>query len=225
MAAMTSSLTALWPMYRSLVGLGVICTVCIVAVVMVTTPAIKQNQQDAMHRAIFAVLPGTTTIGAFTYDSGADAFSTVVQGGAGSTLYVGYDPQGQLVGVAIAAEGQGYQDKIKIIYGYSPDKQTVIGMRVIESRETPGLGDRIETDSAFQANFIALDVRLNAQGNDLVHPVELVKSGQKTKAWQIDGITGATISSQAITDMIAHSVSTWLPRVRDHIAQLEQPHG
>ena len=46
----------------------------------------------------------------------------------------------------------GYQDVIRILlYGYSPEHQAIVGMRVLESRETPGLGDKIEKDPAFLA--------------------------------------------------------------------------
>ena len=54
-------------------------------------------------------------------------------------------------------------------------------------------------DVAFLGNFRALDVQLAADGQSLARPIELVKPGQKTQAWQIDGIAGATISSAAIT--------------------------
>ncbi len=56
--------------------------------------------------------------------------------------------------------GMGYQDFIRLLYGYSPDDQAIIGIRVLESRETPGLGDRIETDADFLSNFQRLDVAL-----------------------------------------------------------------
>ncbi len=61
--------------------------------------------------------------------------------------------EGRLVGVAMEAEGKGFQDTIRLIYGYSPDKQQVIGMEVLESKETPGLGDKIIKDEEFLDEF------------------------------------------------------------------------
>ena len=59
-------------------------------------------------------------------------------------VFAGYDDNDQLVGLAIEAQAMGYQDVIRLIYGYSFEAQAIIGIRVLESRETPGLGDRIE---------------------------------------------------------------------------------
>ena len=74
----------------------------------------------------------------------------------------------------------------------------IVGMAVLESKETPGLGDKIEKDAAFLANFERLDVTVAADGRSLVHPLELVKPNQKTRPWQIDGISGATVTKDAI---------------------------
>ncbi len=92
----------------------------------------------------------------------------------------------------------------------------MIGIRVLESRETPGLGDRIETDEQFLKNFERLDVRLSASHDGLAHPIEFVKQGEKTAAWQIEGISGATISSKATAKMLRESTEKWIPLVQQH---------
>ena len=76
-------------------------------------------------------------------------------------------------------------------------EQAVVGIRVLESRETPGLGDRIETDPDFLANFERLDVSLDADGARPLHPIEAVKQGQKEHAWQVDGWWWAEMYVQA----------------------------
>jgi electron transport complex protein RnfG len=84
-------------------------------------------------------------------------------------------------------------------------------MKVLDSKETPGLGDRVEIEPHFLANFEALDARLNAAGDGLANPIVTVKQGEKTEPWQIDGITGATITSEAIGDILNESAMEWLP--------------
>jgi electron transport complex protein RnfG len=118
-----------------------------------------------------------------------------------------------LAGVAIEAQGMGYQDIIRLLYGYAPQSQAIVGMEVLASKETPGLGDKIEKDPAFLANFRALDVSIAADGQSLQRPVEAVKSGSKTLPSQIDGITGATISSKAIAAILRQSSAQWVPVV------------
>ena len=126
-------------------------------------------------------------------------------------VFAGYNESGELAGLALGARGMGYQDYIQLLYGYSPEQQAIVGMSVLESRETPGLGDRIQSDPTFVANFEKLDVSVD--GDNLVHPIEFVKAGEKINPWQIDGISGATISSRATADMLHQSTGEWIPIV------------
>ena len=48
------------------------------------------------------------------------------------------------------------------------------------------------------------------------NPVVTVKNGAKTKDWEIDGITGATISSRAIGNIISTSSQEVIPLIFDH---------
>lgn len=107
----------------------------------------------------------------------------------------------------------GYADTIRVLYGVSLERQAIVGLAVLESRETPGLGDKIETDPAFRENFVALDVTPDPGGEGLAHPIAFVKHGEKSAAWQVDGITGATISSRAIAEMLDRSAAAWIPRL------------
>jgi electron transport complex protein RnfG len=94
-------------------------------------------------------------------------------------------------------------------------------MKVLESHETPGLGTKIDTDAAFRANFEALEVKVDASGNGITNPVELVKHGKKTQGWEIEAITGATISSRAITSILATSTAQTVPVIMKNMAALE----
>ena len=129
-------------------------------------------------------------------------------------VYAGYDDRQQLIGIAVEAQGMGYQDVIRVLYGYSFEKDAIVGIQVLESKETPGLGTRIETDPGFLANFERLDVSLSSDGSTVANPIEFVKPGKKEQPWQIDGITGATISSKAIANILNKSSSYWIPRIR-----------
>ena len=115
--------------------------------------------------------------------------------------------------MAIEASGLGFADVLRILYGYDPEKQAVVGFYVLESKETPGLGDKIEKDDNFLANFIALDVSLNENQDALKNKVVPVKQGDKENAWEVDGITGATISSRAIGNIIGESTERLVPLI------------
>ena len=194
---------------------GLLSGLILVGVYLVTLPRIERNRAEALRAAIFHVLPEARSSRSFRVAPG-DRFEAVEgEAPAGSRLvHAGYDEGGRLVGLAVEAEGMGYQDAIRVLYGYAFERDAVIGFQVLESRETPGLGDRIEMDPAFLANFEHLDVSLDEAGAAPLHPVESVKHGQKQHPWQVDGITGATISSVAIAAILRNSTAWWIPRIR-----------
>ena len=203
-----------WHMYRSMVGVGLMCGLLIVSVFEATQPVIARNKAEALQRAIFRVLPEARSSATFRFDA-AGRFETLEGKTEGEQLvYAGYDAERRLTGIAVEAQGMGYQDVIRLIYGYSFAEEAIVGIRVLESRETPGLGDKIETDAGFLANFERLVVALTDDRSGIAHPIEFVKHGMKEQPWQIDGITGATISSNAIADILGRSTAYWIPRIQ-----------
>jgi electron transport complex protein RnfG len=84
------------------------------------------------------------------------------------------------------------------------------------------LGDKIEKSPDFLENFRALDVSLNQDNVSLKHEITVVKNGTKKKPWEIDGITGATISSKAIGSILADSTRQMVPLINRDKAILEK---
>ena len=119
-------------------------------------------------------------------------------------------------GALVAANPQD-ADVIRVLYGYSFADDAIVGIRVLETKETPGLGDKIETDPVFLENFHRLDVSLTEDISAILNPIVPVKSGEKEHPWQVDCITGATISSKAIANMLSKSSRHWVPRIRQHL--------
>ena len=200
-----------WKMLQAMVGIGVMCALLIVVTYEGTLPRVKRLRAEALEKAVFRVIPGSEKSKIFVLQG--ESFSPL-EGEVGNqqVVYAGYNATNQLVGVAIEASGQGYADKIKILYGYNPSEQTVVGFYVLESKETPGLGDKIEKDPTFLANFDALDVSLN-EHNEIKNIVIPVKNGMKENPWEVDAITGATISSRAIGNTIGTSSQFWVPLI------------
>ena len=206
-----------WHMYRAMVGVGMACGLLIVTVFQVTLPIIKRNKAEALQKAIFEVLPDAKTSAAFRLDAAGSFERLEGEGDSEKLVYAGYGDDGDLVGIAIEAQGMGYQDVIGLIYGYSFTERAIIGIKVLESKETPGLGDKIETDPNFLENFKRLDASLTDDQSKLAHAIVAVKQGEKTEPWQVDSITGATISSVAIADILNGSAEYWVPRIQTHL--------
>ncbi|MBF0237251.1 MAG: RnfABCDGE type electron transport complex subunit G [SAR324 cluster bacterium] len=207
------------PMIRALAGIAMISGLLIVMAFQITLPTIKKNKAIALQKAIFEVVPHTTKVANFLL--AGDSVTPVKEpSDKGIMLFAAYDNEGNLTGVAVEASGQGYADKIKVLYGYSPEQQAVVGMKVLESKETPGLGDKIEIDETFRKNFEKLDVTLNDSLDGLLNEVATVKQGTKTHPWQIDGITGATISTKAIGKLMNQSTQQMVPLINKNLTRL-----
>ena len=217
---------AVWPLYRAMVGVGLLCGLLIVGVFELTGPLIARNRAEALQEAILEVLPGAIASRSFRLaESGG--FEALAPGEASGTdgglVHTGFDAEGELVGVAIQATGMGYQDVIRVLYGYSIELDAIVGFRVLESRETPGLGDRIASDPGFLRNFERLEVPLDEGGVRPLHEIVAVLQGSKRDAWEVDGITGATISSEAVARLLDESVEFWVPLVERQVASLRAP--
>ena len=178
---------------------GLVSGIAIIGIYESTLPTITANKARELREAVFKVLPGVSRMQALVYRDNA---LLVVDTPAKDepVVYGGYDEQGDFVGYAMPAAGPGFQDTIAILYGYKPHEQRVVGMEVLESRETPGLGDKIYKDAEWVSGFSALSV---------VPQIVAVKKGTKSGPNEIDAITGATISSKAVVRIINETHTAW----------------
>ncbi|MHC4768784.1 MAG: FMN-binding protein, partial [Planctomycetota bacterium] len=149
---------------------------------------------------VFTVVPGSTDIQKFALRNGV--LVPVADGEAVTepTIHAAYDESGAFLGWAIANGGPGFQDTIGVLYGYDPVRRQVTGMHILESRETPGLGDKIFKDEDFVGNFAALAIEPE---------IVVVKDGRDADN-EVDAITGATISSKAVVRIINEANAQWL---------------
>ena len=182
---------------------GLLSGLIIVGIFETTLPTITAYQAEQLRLAVFEVLPGTRRLQRLVYRDGALTPSEET-GDDIEYVYAGYDGDDRLLGYAIPGAGPGFQDTIKLLYGYRPALAQVSGMRILESRETPGLGDKIYKDQAFVDGFRALAV---------APEIQAVKKGRGGAPHQIDAITGATISSKAVVRIINQANERWLPRL------------
>jgi len=178
---------------------GLISGIAIIGIYESTLPTITANKARELREAVFKVLPGVSQMQALVYREGE---LVVVEGPDKDepVVYGGYDEQSEFVGYAMPAAGPGFQDTIGILYGYKPSEKIVVGMEVLESRETPGLGDKIYKDPVFVGGFSALSVEPE---------IVAVKKGTQSQPNEIDAITGATISSKAVVRIINETHEEW----------------
>lgn len=213
--------TSTWEMYRAIVGIGAFCALLIVSVYQGTAARIADNKARFLNNAIAGVLPAVrSTVEVSLDENGALIAATEP---ANLPAFLGYGEDGELVGAVITAQAMGYADNVTVLYSYSFDLRAIVGFMVLETKETPGLGDKVETEPHFLANFEALDARLNEDGTALANAIVTVKQGEKTEPWQVDGITGATITSEAVGVILNKGSSYWLPAFEQHARNFEPP--
>jgi len=115
--------------------------------------------------------------------------------------FVGYDDQGARTGVAVEAGEPGFADDVRLMIGFNPATSALTGYAVLGQKETPGLGDKIEKDSAFGAQFPGKTAPLRGSKAAAADPST------------VQTITGATISSRAVIKIINNAVARWQPRL------------
>jgi len=170
---------------------SILTVICLVATLVlavtyeITKPKIEQYEKQEEERALLAIMPQADSFVKKSLD-GIDYFESL--------------RGNELIGYCVRVLGSGYSGYIRIIAGV--DLNGVIqGVQILEHTETPGLGSRIsevrpgEKEPWFTAQF------KGKQGKTV------------TLKRDIDAITGATISSRAVTDAVRNAVNDFLAKV------------
>jgi Na+-translocating ferredoxin:NAD+ oxidoreductase subunit G len=185
---------------------GAVAGLLIVLVYHVTLPTVQANRAARLETAIRQVLPGVTQYDTLYFVNGA-LTASLPAGADGRKLqkvYAGRAGDGRPVGYAIPTSEPGFQDAIDIIFGYDPARPGTLGLVVLGSRETPGLGDKIEAPEWL------------GQFETARTPLTPVKAGRADEANEVDMITGATISSRTVINAINKAVDRWSPLIEAH---------
>ncbi len=122
----------------------------------------------------------------------------IVTGGDGkeTRVFRAVDKEGKLVGWVIPAVGQGFADRIEVLLGLNADATRITGLFVLNQKETPGLGEYITGDD-FRRLFV---------GKSTDTPLAVV-TGAPENPHEIKALTGATISSESIADIVNQAVA------------------
>lgn len=192
-----------WKLLAMMTGAGAIAGALIVTSYQLTLPRIEQHQGEVMQAAINEVLKSPASYDTL-YLVGGTLVKALPPGTSPKGLarvYLGHDASGKRVGFAISAAENGFQDLVTLMFGYDASAHKLIAMKVIGNKETPGLGNKIETDSAFVNGFVNAVAPLNGVKKDRG------KGGPN----DVVMITGATISSRAVIRIIDNAIAHWQP--------------
>lgn len=125
-------------------------------------------------------------------------------------IYRELGADGDLAGFAVQATGVGFQDKITLMFGLDASLKEITGLTIIDQKETPGLGAKIEDWETF------LQFWENRDASGLLTlrkpPASTI---DKLLPTEINTITAATISSKKVLEIVNIS----LEMVRELVKQ------
>jgi Na+-transporting NADH:ubiquinone oxidoreductase subunit C len=187
------------------VGLSLICSVLVASAAIVLKPIQLKNQEEYRQRIILEVaglmVPGGNI---------AELFATVqpdtveIASGESVEIYLAKE-NGELSQIILPISGPGLWSTMRGYLSLAPDGNTIMGIRFYEHAETPGLGDQID-----KADWRAIWVGKKLYGADNTPQIKVVRGfvqrdGSNPDAnYQIDGLSGATLTGNGVTDLVRH---------------------
>ena len=120
------------------------------------------------------------------------------------TVYLHYESQA-LNAIILPVRGYGLWGTMKGYLALEPDFKTIIGLEFFDHKETPGLGGEIDNPK-WKAIWKGKEV-FSESGDILISVIKgsVDKSSEQAK-YQVDGLSGATITSNGVTNLL----SFWL---------------
>lgn len=178
-------------------------------------PFIQENLRKVRDEAIGFLVPGGTPEEAVNQD--------------GLTAWRVLDDAGDLKGWVVRYSGVGFQDKIDVMIALDPERQEVRGLKVLDDKETPGLGTWIRLFPVHEEALLASDDRIlddtmvndaknfplqffgygDGQRLSAAGDLTVVKGKKRSELGpnEVQSITAATISSVAVADIVNAAVT------------------
>jgi electron transport complex protein RnfG len=169
--------------------LGVIClaaTLVLAVTYEITKPKIEEQLKMEERAALRSIMPSADSFSEKALD-GIEYFEAL----KGRTV----------VGYCVRVTGSGYNGYIRMIAGVDSNG-IIAGVAVLEHSETPGLGAKIN------------EIRPGESEAWFLKQFRGKRAGTIAIKEDIDAITGATISSKAVTDAIRKTVDDLLSKLK-----------
>lgn len=180
----------------TLAVIGAICSALVALTYQATEQRIRDNERVWLERSLQPALSG------LTYDSGISDSKislTAPHGLPGSddaVIYRVYSDGEPVAALFVVSARDGYSGPIRVLVGVETSGK-ITGINVLEHRETPGLGDRVESGKS--------DWALQFSGRSLLDP-EAEGWRIRTDGGQFDQLTGASVTPRAIVKAVQETL-------------------
>ena len=161
-----------------------------------TSDRIARNEREALLRLLHQLVPperhNNDMFRDFTYVTDPDRLGTTQP----VPVYRARRNSEPVAAVLAPVAPEGYGGDIRLLVAINADG-TLAGVRVLSHQETPGLGDKIESERS--------DWILQFEGLSLDYP-QRSKWAVKKDGGVFDQFTGATITPRAVVDSVHNSL-------------------
>jgi len=181
------------PKFSQIKPAVILCLICLITTgLLALTYDITQEERDRQN----AASDNAIRLALFPEAARFEALALPADGTAPEGLnevYKALSQSGQSLGYLFVSEKRGYGGQVPIMLAV--DTQGLIsGIRVLTNDETPGLGKKV-ADGAFLNQFLK-------QNAARPFALKVVDNGEQS----VDAVSGATISSRAVTDAVNAAV-------------------
>ena len=178
--------------------LGSVLTTALVGVDLYTAPRIEKNRVFKIKSRVLDALDIPYT----SKDEVEKQFSESVEtrGIRGKNFYVSQDGN-----IAFEIVGSGLWGPMSGVLALLADLETIKGISIIHQEETPGLGGRI-AEQDYLDKF---------SGKKIVPELKITPPGKAGAENEVDGVTGATLSSKAFERMINAQAKEYISLFRE----------
>jgi len=178
------------------IGLGGLFGVALAGVHTGLSDRIEENRRNETYSQIPVLAEGAAQDRTVEHSFQTD--------GKTQTVYQAVSESGETVGWVVPASGQGFADRISLLVGLSASGEEITGIYVLEQKETPGLGDYITDATRFRDQF-------ERKQTDV--PLTVTKGEVQDREHEIAALTGATISSDAVADIVNRAIAQVKPKL------------
>lgn len=189
------------PIWKSGVTLAIVAAFCTSLVALtwqLTADRIEANKKAWLERSLQPALAGLFFDGSVTESMITIPAPHDLPGSEAAIIYRVYANDEPVAALFVVSARDGYAGPIRLLIGVAMDG-TVTGVRALEHKETPGLGDRIDVTKS--------DWVMQFDGHSLIDPLP-AEWAIKGDGGQFDQLTGASVTPRSAIKAIK-STLTW----------------
>ncbi len=172
----------------TLAAIGAVCAALVAITYSLTSERIADNEQAWLEKSLQPALAGLTFEGSVSESMLVVRTPHDLPGSDDVIIYRVYADNLPVAALFAVTARDGYAGAIRVLLGLRYDG-TITGIRILEHRETPGLGDKIVASRS--------DWVYQFDGRSLGDPV-LKEWSIKRDGGEFDQLTGASVTPRAV---------------------------